>query len=214
MGNQASKSGTKITPQDRAILDLKVQRDKVKQYQKKLQTLSSHEHRLAQQFLASGDRAKALACLRRRRYQETQLSQTDSQLANLEGLVSSIEFAQVQTAVVEGLRQGNAVLKEMHRQMDLASVERLMEETAEAQAYQRDIDEAIQTQMSREDQEEVDREMEKLEREVNGVQEDVPVSMPEAPTTEPAPISRPAEEATAARQQQEEETEQRTAVLA
>lgn len=128
--------------------------------------------------------------------------------------MSSIEFAQVQTAVVEGLRQGNAVLKEMHRQMDLASVERLMEETAEAQAYQRDIDEAIQTQMSREDQEEVDREMEKLEREVNGVQEDVPVSLPEAPTTEPAPISRPAEEATPARQQQEEETEQRTAVLA
>lgn len=128
--------------------------------------------------------------------------------------MSSIEFAQVQTAVVEGLRQGNAVLKEMHRQMDLASVERLMEETAEAQAYQRDIDEAIQTQMSREDQEEVDREMEKLEREVNGVQEDAPVSLPEAPTTEPAPISRPTEEATPAKKQQEEEAEQRTAILA
>lgn len=36
-----------------------------------------------------------------------------------------------------GLQQGNAVLKEIHKEMDPESVERLMEETAEAQAYQR-----------------------------------------------------------------------------
>ncbi len=36
-----------------------------------------------------------------------------------------------------GLQQGNAVLKEIHKEMNPESVERLMEETAEAQAYQR-----------------------------------------------------------------------------
>lgn len=132
--------------------------------------------------------------------------------------MSNIEFAQVQTAVVEGLKQGNAVLKQMHRQMDLASVEKLMEETAEAQAYQREIDETIQTQMSREDQEEVDREMERLEREVTGVkqqQESEPVpTMPQAPTTEPVPAELPAEIESRPSRQQEEEPEQRVAMLA
>lgn len=36
-----------------------------------------------------------------------------------------------------GLQQGNAVLKEIHKEMNPESVERLLEETAEAQAYQR-----------------------------------------------------------------------------
>lgn len=37
MGNNGSKKDKqKITPRDRAILDLKVQRDRLKQYQKKV----------------------------------------------------------------------------------------------------------------------------------------------------------------------------------
>lgn len=36
-----------------------------------------------------------------------------------------------------GLQQGNTVLKEIHKEMNPESVERLLEETAEAQAYQR-----------------------------------------------------------------------------
>lgn len=40
-------------------------------------------------------------------------------------------------SVLHGLAQGNAVLKEIHKEMTVESVEKLMEETAEAQAYQR-----------------------------------------------------------------------------
>ena len=39
--------------------------------------------------------------------------------------------------MLHGLKQGNDVLREIHREMDLASVERLLEETAEAREYQR-----------------------------------------------------------------------------
>lgn len=40
-------------------------------------------------------------------------------------------------SVLHGLQQGNEVLKEIHKEMNVESVERLLEETAEAQAYQR-----------------------------------------------------------------------------
>ncbi|ETS60592.1 hypothetical protein PaG_05447 [Moesziomyces aphidis] len=166
MGATSSK-GPKITPHDRAVLDLKLQRDRIKQYQKK------------------GDKAKALTALRRRKYQESLIQKTDSQLETLEGLVSSIEFSQIQQSVMLGLQQGNAVLKQIHTEMNPESVERLLEETAEAQAYQREIDEMLATNMTAEEEDAVQSELEQLEREAGG-RVDVPsVALPEAPTTEP-----------------------------
>lgn len=38
---------------------------------------------------------------------------------------------------MHGLKQGNEVLREIHKEMNPESVERLLEETAEARAYQR-----------------------------------------------------------------------------
>jgi len=38
---------------------------------------------------------------------------------------------------MHGLKQGNAVLKEIHKELNPESVERLMSETADAVAYQK-----------------------------------------------------------------------------
>jgi len=40
-------------------------------------------------------------------------------------------------SVLDGLRQGNEVLKQIHKEMNIESVEKLLDETADAQAYQR-----------------------------------------------------------------------------
>jgi charged multivesicular body protein 6 len=50
--------------------------------------------------------------------------------------VSTIEFSLVEVSVLHGLKQGNEVLKEIHREMDLEKVEKLLEETQEAREYQ------------------------------------------------------------------------------
>lgn len=175
---------------------LKLQRDRIKQYQKKVSHSPSHvpsrcippdrqpdfvphrtsgvlqiqvildrEHEIARQALAQGDKTRALTALRRRKYQEGLIVKTDSQLETLEELVSarqakssqtsaqsphhgtvcypssiqvsSIEFSQIQQSVMHGLQQGNEVLKQIHKEMSIEDVDKLMEETAEAQAYQR-----------------------------------------------------------------------------
>jgi charged multivesicular body protein 6 len=51
--------------------------------------------------------------------------------------VSTIEFSLVEVSVLHGLKQGNEVLKEIHREMSIESVEKLMDETQEAREYQR-----------------------------------------------------------------------------
>ncbi|KAG6896364.1 hypothetical protein C0992_008769 [Termitomyces sp. T32_za158] len=149
-GNQ---SLPKITAQDRAILDLKLQRDKLRQYQKKvftglilavawfdpkkIQVILDKEHTIAKTHLAAGQKDRAVIALRRRKYQQSLLLKTDSQLENLEQLVSTIEFSLVEVSVLHGLKQGNDVLKEIHQELSVESVEKLLEETQEAREYQR-----------------------------------------------------------------------------
>lgn len=51
--------------------------------------------------------------------------------------MASIEFSLVEKDVLFGLKQGNTVLKELHKEMDLETVEKLMSDTAEGIAYQK-----------------------------------------------------------------------------
>lgn len=92
----AGSSKNKITDQDQAILDLKVQRDKLKQYQKKLQVVADKEVEVAKQCLAQGNKKKALISLKKKKYQEQLLEKTDAQLLNLEELVSFVLIGGVQ----------------------------------------------------------------------------------------------------------------------
>ena len=125
-------------PYRRAILDLKNQRDKLHQYQKRITVLTDRETQIAKQMLAQGDKKRALLALRRKKYQESLLSKTDGQLEQLEKLTSSVEFALIQKDVLFGLQQGTKVLNQIHAEMGgIEHVEKLMGETADAIAYQK-----------------------------------------------------------------------------
>ncbi|PUU77373.1 Snf7-domain-containing protein [Tuber borchii] len=178
-------SSSRITAQDRAILNMKLQRDKLHIYQKKIQTILTREHEIAKECLARDDKSRALLALRRRKYQEQLLMKTDAQLEALEKLTSTVEFSLVEKAVLYGLQQGNQVLKEIHKEMSLEAVEKLMEETDEARAYQREVSNLLAGAMTNEEEDAVEDELEALEREVLGARA-VP-AMPDAPRM--APVS-------------------------
>lgn len=116
---------------------MKNQRDKLRQYQKRITVLTDREKAIAKECLARGDTNRAKLALRRKKYQEGLIQKTDAQLAQLEQLTSDVEFALVQKDVLYGLQQGTAVLKEIHREMGgIENVEKLLGENAEARAYQ------------------------------------------------------------------------------
>ncbi|KAI7870770.1 Snf7-domain-containing protein [Spinellus fusiger] len=175
MGGKQSKSA--ITSQDRAILDLKIQRDKLKQYQKKVSVVLEREVEEARKALGQGNKKKALLALKKKKYQEQLLEKTGQQLLNLEELTHSIEYALVEKEVMEGLKGGNAILKEIHKEMSLEDVERLMDDTAEAIAYQNELDEILSGQMSAQDEEDIMLQLEQLQ------QEEITAALPKVPST-------------------------------
>jgi len=181
-----NQSVPKITKQDKAILDLKLQRDKVKQYQKKIQAVLDREYEIAKQQLAVGQKDRAVFALRKRKYQESLLDKTDVQLENLEKLVSTIEFSLVEVSVLHGLQQGNEVLKEIHKEMNAETVEKLLEETYEAREYQREIDEMLANTLTVEDEEAVQAELKVLQIEALGEPKpELRIDLPSPPTTKP-----------------------------
>ena len=69
--------------------------------------------------------------------------------------VHDIEFAQIESQVLEGLKQGNNSLKKMQEVMSLEEVEKIMDETADAVEYQRQISDLLGGSLSDEDEADV-----------------------------------------------------------
>uniref|UniRef100_UPI00358ED8F8 charged multivesicular body protein 6 n=1 Tax=Myxine glutinosa TaxID=7769 RepID=UPI00358ED8F8 len=184
MGNlfgQRKKAPSRVTEQDMAVLQLKQQRDKLRQYQKRIGLQLEKERDVARQLLKNGQKSKALLLLKKKRYQEQLLEKTDAQITNLENMVQDIEFAQIEIKVMEGLKVGNDSLKKMHEVMSIEDVERIMDETEEGIAYQKEIDKLLAGGLSDEDEDAVLAELEQITQDALP---DVPMEpLPELPTT-------------------------------
>lgn len=174
-----------MTEQDRAVLQLKQQRDKLHQYQKKISVQLEKERELAKKLLKDGKKNKALLLLRKKKFQEGLLEKTDGQLENIERMVHDLEFAQIETQVIAGLKSGNEALKKMHEILSIENVERILDEAQEGAEYQREIDALLAGGLTEEDEEDVLQELDEI---MKGTLPDVPaeeqVNLPDVPEDE------------------------------
>lgn len=183
MGNLfGRKRQSRVTEQDKAILQLKQQRDKLRQYQRRITQQLERERGVARQLLRDGRRDRAKLLLKKKRYREQLLDKTEAQITSLETMVQSIEFAQIEMKVVEGLQFGNECLKKMHQVMSIEDVERILDETQEAVEYQRQIDELLAGSLTQEDEDAVLEELDAITQEQ--------VELPDVPS-EPLPEKTP-----------------------
>ena len=102
-----------------------------------------------------------------------------------------------------GLQQGTAVLKQIHAEMGgIEKVEKLMEDNAEARAYQREISDMLGGQLSNQEEDEVEDELAAMSREIDGSERSERDELPDVPQDE---VASPQQEGTAkmARQRKE-----------
>ncbi|GAA5991879.1 hypothetical protein JCM5350_001959 [Sporobolomyces pararoseus] len=183
---------------------LKLQRDKLRKYQDRLQHVLNREEEIAKESLKQGNKPRALIALRQKKYQQTLLSQTDQQLETLQKLVQSIEFSLVEKDVLFGLQQGNQVLKQLNQELDIEKVEKLMDETREGIEYQREVSELLASRISQQDEEEVLEELAKLQ------QAEVQDKLPQVPVNRlPTPEKTTAGETVPVEQIEQGEAEER-----
>ncbi|TKS91974.1 Charged multivesicular body protein 6 [Collichthys lucidus] len=161
MGNVFGRKSrpSRVTEQDKAILQLKQQRDKLKLYQKKITLQLEKERLLAKQLLKDGKK------------------------------VQDIEFMQIEMKVIEGLKVGNDCLRSMHEIMSVEDVERILDETQESIEYQRQIDEMLAGALTQEDEDAVLAELEAITQGDDVALPEVPTEpipeVPEAAKAEP-----------------------------
>ena len=164
---------SRVNKDDKAIAEVKLTRDKVKNYLKKLENSISICKDAVKECIRNKQKDKAMLALRKQKYLEKNLETGRGELLNLENLVVNIENAQIQKNVYEAMKQGNDFLKSMNQQLTIDDVEKLMEETAEAIEYQQQVGDILAQQGIKEDDSDLLKQLEQLD-EIEALDVDLP----------------------------------------
>eukprot|EP00667_Euglena_gracilis_P022569 EG_transcript_25170 len=179
MGGYLSRQPAKktVTNHDKAVLHLKIQRDKLQMYQKKLQGIAKRETDIARQLLKEGKRDRARLAMARKKHQENLLAKADVQLANIQEMVGSIEFTQMQQEIVQGLKVGAETLKQLQKEISAEDVDRIMQDSADAIAWHDEISQILAESLTPEDNSAIEAQLAAQEA------EDLKAKLPEVPWT-------------------------------
>ncbi|OQR94649.1 hydroxymethylglutaryl-CoA lyase, mitochondrial precursor [Achlya hypogyna] len=188
-----AKAQNQVSAKDKAILELKASRDRLKKYQKQLEAESTTLEANARQLLAKKQKDRAMLCLKMRKFKLQQIAQADTHLLNVHTMIDSVEWETQQLQIFEGLKAGNSVLDAIHKEMTIEAVEDLMLETQEAQAHADEISRMLGGALTVEDEDAVLAELAEIERgEAAALEAQLPIApddmlltLPEAPTAAP-----------------------------
>ncbi|XP_075256380.1 charged multivesicular body protein 6-like [Convolutriloba macropyga] len=195
-GKSKKKQNSRVTDNDRAVLELKKARDQLHIYQKKINTDLERERQVAKQLVTQGLSERAKTVLRRKRYKESLLDKTYNQLENLESMVGEIEMAEIQIKVVDGLKSGKDALSKLQQVLKLDDIENLMDDTRDAVQLQQQIEDTLAGSLTEEDEQAALDELEALlaadeegEGDKTGIRaqpgaEDAAINLPDVPTHE------------------------------
>lgn len=172
-----------MTEQDKAVLQIKQQRDKVKQFQKKLVVQLESETEIIKQLVQKGQKQKALLLLRKKKYTEKILDKTDTELFNIESLITDIEFKRVEESVIKGIQIGNETLKQLNAVFSIEQIESILEETEEGVAKQQEINDLISSNREGEEEEEDEAALDAELASILGVHEEEDINLPDVPTS-------------------------------
>ena len=137
MGNLFCPSShqTKINQEERALLDCKLCRDKIKKYIKSLEQKASQKKEKAKEALKNKNRDKAKLYMRQSKMYQEQIKASDGQLDMIETQITQIESAQSQKDVFTVLKEGNNVLKKLQEEVNVEKLEEISDDLNESNSW-------------------------------------------------------------------------------
>lgn len=203
--SSAHKKQEEDNEYDKAVLQVKVSRDRLKKYQNRLEADNERETQLAIKLAKEGKRDKAKLVIKAKKAREAMIQKADNMLVTLQKQLDNLEQAKLTADLAESLRMTNGVLKDMNEKLTVEMVEELMDENAEQADKIKEVSELLGTSMSEQDQQDAEDEYERMLAELN-LDGEEKEKAPEAAEPEPEPEQEEQEEV--------EEKPQRIAALA
>lgn len=175
-----------IDEHDKAVYDLKIQRDRMNKYVIQSRTVVEREMECARSLLKQGLKDRAKLVLRKKKHMENMIEKTQTKLLTVEELVNNIEYAKMQGEVMTALKEGNQALQALNKEIDLDEVEKLMDDTAEAIEFQNELDRLLGQELTSQDDEDVLAELEKIQdEEILTLKTELPTVIAQPSTLEP-----------------------------
>jgi charged multivesicular body protein 6 len=163
----AKPAAAQFTAHDKAVMEVKVMRDRLYKQRKKMTGETAKLTDSAKELLKSGKRDRAALMLKMRRFREAELERAD-----------------IQAKMFESLKSGTAALKSLQALMPLEDVEKLMEENEEAVQYSNELSEMLARSMNPSDEVQAQGDLEAMLNELAlpHVPQTVPVILPAQPS--------------------------------
>ena len=174
--NQTQVKKVTLTETDKAILDCKTCRDKIKRYIKNLEQKEQKSREKAKELLKKKHRERAKLYLRQSKLfseqtkvAEGQLEMINEQIANIESTTNLAQCAAV-------LKQGNSVLKNLQNEVNIEHWENIRDDLDELKERDAEIKEFFKEKGLNEEEfdEQCEDELNKLIAEVQGEKIDLP----------------------------------------
>ena len=179
MGFLFSKKKAKpvtINANEQAILKLKVVRDDIKKYIKKLENNAKTKREKAKEALQSKNKDRAKLNLRMEKMFQEQVKTAYGQLEMIETQINQIEAAQSQKDVMTVLQEGNAALKKLQEEVNVDKLQEISDDMEELKAKNDEITEFFK-ERGIDEEESVNDELDKL---IASVQSEAGAELPSA----------------------------------
>jgi division protein CdvB (Snf7/Vps24/ESCRT-III family) len=191
-------AGGSISDVDRAVLDLKNARDRLSRYRSKLEKEEVQLMQRAKEAKEKGQTQRALGLLRLRRYKQQELKNVEAQLLTVLQMVNTIDSKQNEQEILAALKTGKDALQKMHQETSVEDVLELMDQVAEENEVESEINSILARvpSLSVDDETAVEAELEALQESIQAPKVDLPTvpstKLPEQKESVPTKQEEPA----------------------
>ncbi|KAG8824406.1 ESCRT-III subunit protein snf7 [Serendipita sp. 399] len=157
---------TKATTRQ-AIVGIREQLSMLDKKEEYLTKKIEEEHKKAKAN-AITNKSVATAALRRKKTYEQQLDQLAGTRLTLEAQANAIESANMNAETMLAMKRGAGALKDIHKQLNITDVDKIMEDIREQMEHTKEVGDAISNPMNVGldlDQEDLENELQELEQE-------------------------------------------------
>lgn len=160
----APRERPKLSKEDKAILDCKQARDKIKSYIKRLEENEKNQKQKAKELLKQKEKDKAKYCLAQSKMYKMQIENSQNQLAAVEEQINRLDIAKTQQNVFNVLENTNQVLRDLQKEVNVERLEKIGEDLNDIKAANDEVTNFFKNHNVdiEQNEEDINKEMEQL----------------------------------------------------